>query len=317
MSQERHRLRCARLLPAICILVVQGLFLLGCEEATTKDNDNDEPPLPTEAPIQTVVESVAVNDVPGVFRSGAIPAQSGGPSISVSGNSQVMNGGAFFVTARSQTATPLDTLIVGLQDEDRGYYEVDLRGTNSLSHGLAATTSNQGTTYQVRGQVSQDIDDDFSIVVIASDASGVGAPEVHHFELVENDGDGDAISCADYSAEFTLSPPSWIHGTWSVTAESLGVELLFGSADELKFTFTAGRLIVLVLLDGTNVVADDDRLDLSVTEENATSTEYSFVAPPGNGVFSERWVFTRTSSSSIEWAIMGGSRVPLSKIDSC
>ena len=137
-------------------------------------------------------------------------------------------------------------------------------------------------------------------------------------------GGGDAVSCADFSADFTLSPPTWIHGTWSFNADSLGVELYSGTADELKVTFTAGRLIFLILLDGTNLVAHEDRqIDVSVTEENSTSTEYSFVVPPGNGVESVRWVFTRTSSSSIEWAISGLSdpevrnRFPLIRIDSC
>ena len=183
MNKDAHK-RCAvRFLPAICVLLTQ-LLLFGCAAATPKDTD-DPPMEAVDSSIQSVVSSVTVNDVAGVFRSGQLPAQSGGPTISLTGNDTVINGGAFFLSVQSQSTSSVESLIVALEGEDRGYYEVDLSGASESSNAVAAATSNQRPTYDVRGQVSQDVDDDFSIVVIASDDSGVGPPQVHDFELIE------------------------------------------------------------------------------------------------------------------------------------
>ena len=173
----------------ICAILV-SYVLLGCSEATPQDphdrdpTERDDPPI--QSAIQSVVTSVSIDGTEGEHRPRPVPEASGGPATSLSGNETVINGGAFFLSVQPEPGSSVESVIVALEGESFGYYEVDLSNTRRMTSGLlASSSSDQRSNLELRGQISQDVESDFSIVVIATDASGVGMPEVHDFGVIE------------------------------------------------------------------------------------------------------------------------------------
>ena len=110
------------------------LVLAACNSATPAQSDPAEPvePEPDEPLLlETLVTSMSVDGVEGVFRRGAVPVASGdgGPRITISGNSNVVNGGVFDLEIAPEDPDAqivVDTLYVSLRGEELGYYEFDV-----------------------------------------------------------------------------------------------------------------------------------------------------------------------------------------------
>ena len=81
--------------------------------------------------LEKVVSSVAVDAAGGSLKFARLPAPSGGPTISVSGSSTIMAGGAFFLDVVPASRAALDTLLVSVAGESSGYYEIDLDAASS------------------------------------------------------------------------------------------------------------------------------------------------------------------------------------------
>ena len=121
----------SRFAPPLAVLLV----LAACNSATPAQSDPPADPVQPESVepllLETLVTSMSVDGVEGVFRRGPVPAASGDtrPSIMISGNNNVVNGGVFDLEIAPEDPDVqyvVDTLYVSLQGEDRGYYELDL-----------------------------------------------------------------------------------------------------------------------------------------------------------------------------------------------
>ena len=145
------------------------------------------------APITDLVSSVAVDDAVGVLRLEELPAPTGGPAVSVSGNDTVINGGSFFLSIASESGGALEKLLISLDGESFGYYEIYLSDVTrpdsfagKLQSRLQSASANQGSSYQLRGDIAQDlIADTFSLLVMGADASGIGPPYRANYEVIE------------------------------------------------------------------------------------------------------------------------------------
>jgi uncharacterized protein YfaP (DUF2135 family) len=126
-----------RLRQAFVLLVAALVVLAGCDDAS------DSPTAPsslTGLQLQDVVIAVAAQDVQAIMRPGLPPAPNGGPTVTVSGNQSVVNGGT--LTASVAAASPFQTVYiyvgsrtVGLATEAAGgidgYYELRLPSPQS------------------------------------------------------------------------------------------------------------------------------------------------------------------------------------------
>ena len=203
------------------------LSLVGCKDATPIVNE------PENAPIEAIVSSVTVEGVVGVLRLESIPESSGGPAVSVSGNQTVINGGTFFLSIASDSGSSLKKLFIALEGEMVGYYEIDLRDV-ALSAGAIASSSRsvsaaQNTPYQLRGLMSNELAiDDFSLLVIAADETGVGRAERFDYEVIEV-GAGDVqVSLSwdtDSDVDLHVLDPNGDEVYWAQRRVSSGGEL--------------------------------------------------------------------------------------------
>ena len=101
--------------------------------------------------LENVVSSVTVGEDIGRLKYAALPAPSGGPAISVAGSSTIVAGGAFFLDIFPASNAPVDTLLISVDGEDSGYYEIGLEPTGS-PYRLAAPS------YRLVGLVPYDLD---------------------------------------------------------------------------------------------------------------------------------------------------------------
>ena len=102
--------------------------------------------------LETVASSVAAGETDGSLEFESLPLPSGGPGISLSGSDTIVAGGAFFLQAGPEPGATVDTLLVSVQRESSGYYEMDVRGA--------------APPYLLVGQVPYDLDPTRSMVGI-------------------------------------------------------------------------------------------------------------------------------------------------------
>ena len=94
--------------------------------------------------LENVVAAVAVAESVGQVRFRKLPEPSGGPAISVAGNGTIVTGGSFFLDVEPASSAPIDTLLVSIDKEPAGYYEIDVAGNAS--------------SYRLVGAVPYDLD---------------------------------------------------------------------------------------------------------------------------------------------------------------
>ena len=94
--------------------------------------------------LENVVSAVAVEAGTGRLVYETVPDPSGGPSISISGSGTIVTGGSFFLDVVPEAGAPIDTLLVSVEKEAAGYYEIELPGTAS--------------SYRLVGAVPDDLD---------------------------------------------------------------------------------------------------------------------------------------------------------------
>ena len=94
--------------------------------------------------LENVVATVAVEAGTGRLVYETVPDPSGGPAISISGSGTIVTGGSFFLDVVPEAGAPIDTLLVSVEKEAAGYYEIELPGTAS--------------SYRLVGAVPYDLD---------------------------------------------------------------------------------------------------------------------------------------------------------------
>lgn len=140
------------------------------------NDDSSSPFAPTQgggsASLQDFVTSVAIGGQSGQLRTGAIPAESGGPVIDVSGNSTIVNGGTSTLTVNAGTAiravyVAMAGTSMGLSIENAGgfggYYDV-ASGASSATVSLLLAFSQAIPTSP------------FNLFIAAEDDSGAVGP---------------------------------------------------------------------------------------------------------------------------------------------
>ena len=94
--------------------------------------------------LENVVSAVAVGAGAGRLVYDSVPDPSGGPAISISGSGTIVTGGSFFLDVVPEAGAPIDTLLVSVEKEAAGYYEMELPGNAS--------------SYRLVGAVPYDLD---------------------------------------------------------------------------------------------------------------------------------------------------------------
>ena len=94
--------------------------------------------------LENVVSAVAVGAGAGRLVYDSVPDPSGGPAISISGSGTIVTGGSFFLDVVAEAGAPIDTLLVSVEKEAAGYYEMELPGNAS--------------SYRLVGAVPYDLD---------------------------------------------------------------------------------------------------------------------------------------------------------------
>ena len=94
--------------------------------------------------LENVVAAVAVGAGAGRLVYDSVPDPSGGPAISISGSGTIVTGGSFFLDVVPEAGAPIDTLLVSVEKEAAGYYEMELPGNAS--------------SYRLVGAVPYDLD---------------------------------------------------------------------------------------------------------------------------------------------------------------
>ena len=129
--------------------------------------------------LENVVAAVGVAESVGQVRFQALPEPSGGPAISVAGNGTMVIGGSFFLDVTPTSSAPIDTLLVSIDKEPAGYYEIELPGSAS--------------SYRLVGAVPHDLDPTRTgswvglCVTPVHVIDRVGEPQCHRVYIAEVD----------------------------------------------------------------------------------------------------------------------------------
>ena len=94
--------------------------------------------------LENVVSAVAVGAGAGRLVYDSVPDPSGGSAISISGSGTIVTGGSFFLDVVPESGAPIDTLLISIEHEAAGYYEIDLPG--------------KAASYRLVGAVPYDLD---------------------------------------------------------------------------------------------------------------------------------------------------------------
>ena len=125
--------------------------------------------------LERVVSSVAVGDAVGRLKYRSLPEPSGGPAISVSGSDTIMAGGAFFLDVVPAAGAAVDTLLVAVDREKAGYYEVALDPAAS--------------SYRLVGLVPYDLDPTRSMldlcVAVRYAVDRAGPAQCHNLQIAD------------------------------------------------------------------------------------------------------------------------------------
>ncbi len=126
----RRSSRAGHWLPLLALGVILIPLTIGCSKKSTTG------PTPTSSRYKVGEFLASITGDPGVTgtsKSGSPPAASTGPSLTLTGNTGVVNGGANLLTARGASA--IKTLYLFIQSVDGGvgdYYQVDLATANTV-----------------------------------------------------------------------------------------------------------------------------------------------------------------------------------------
>ena len=163
--------------------------------------------------IRSIVAAIEVAGAAGVPRFQEVPAPSGGPSVAVTGNHGYAAGGALFLDIEAEPGAAVDKLLLSIDGESFGYYEIDLPDSAS--------------SYRLLGWVEFDLPPDIPracLNVSAVDTGGaVGEPSCHVvINLPVDFGDVQVTVSWDTDADLDLH-----------VADPTGHEVYFG-ADEVE-----------------------------------------------------------------------------------
>ena len=115
--------------------------------------------------LENVVAAVAVEARTGRLVYETVPDPSGGSAISISGSGTIVTGGSFFLDVVPESGAPIDTLLISIEHEAAGYYEIDLPG--------------KAASYRLVGAVPYDLDP-----TRADSSVGVCVTAVHAIDRV-------------------------------------------------------------------------------------------------------------------------------------
>ena len=115
--------------------------------------------------LENVVAAVAVEAGTGRLVYETVPDPSGGSAISISGSGTIVTGGSFFLDVVAESGAPIDTLLISIEHEAAGYYEIDLPG--------------KAASYRLVGAVPYDLDP-----TRADSSVGVCVTAVHAIDRV-------------------------------------------------------------------------------------------------------------------------------------
>ena len=115
--------------------------------------------------LENVVAAVAVGAGAGRLVYDSVPDPSGGSAISISGSGTIVTGGSFFLDVVPESGAPIDTLLISIEHEAAGYYEIDLPG--------------KAASYRLVGAVPYDLDP-----TRADSSVGVCVTAVHAIDRV-------------------------------------------------------------------------------------------------------------------------------------
>ncbi len=119
--------------------------------------------------VGSILSAMTAESSVGVLRHADVPAPSGGPAVTVTGNHVIVPGGAVFLDVQPQPGATVDKLLVSVGGASFGYYEIDVQGA--------------AAPHRLLGEVRFDLDPAIErgcVAVAAVDSSGaVGPPECH------------------------------------------------------------------------------------------------------------------------------------------
>ena len=78
--------------------------------------------------LEQVASSVAVGEAEGSLRFESLPLHNGGPAISLRGSDTIVAGGAFFLQVAPEPGATVDALLVSVDGERAGFFEIDVQG---------------------------------------------------------------------------------------------------------------------------------------------------------------------------------------------
>ena len=150
------------------LAVVLAAIFAGCGANSAPPTTPGPQPLPPVSRLSDWLTDVSIDGESGTWRSDAFPREGGGPRISISGNTSIVTGGS--TELRVEGTSRLGFLLIGEQDEERGYYEVPA----------------QRDRLTVRLIFAQDLPSDLRLQFAASDDGGSTGPPVRtDFDVIE------------------------------------------------------------------------------------------------------------------------------------
>ena len=167
------------------------------------------------SPIGSILSAVAVGNATGVLRAADVPEPSGGPGVSVSGNRVLVAGGSIFLDVAPETGAAAEKLLISLDGESFGYYEIDLPRSAS--------------SYRLVGQVPFNFDpalDLTCIAVTAVDSNSASGEADCYTVVMRHEAVGIPVASGD--VEVTLSWDSDADLDLHV-ADPTGAEVFYGS----------------------------------------------------------------------------------------
>ena len=125
--------------------------------------------------LEQVASSVAVGEAEGSLRFESLPLHNGGPAILLQGSDTIVAGGAFFLQVAPEPGATVDALLVSVDGERAGFFEIDVQGA--------------AAPYLLVGQVPYELDPTRSEVRICVTAvhalNRVGATECRELAIAE------------------------------------------------------------------------------------------------------------------------------------
>jgi len=242
--------------------------------------------------LENVVAAVAVEAGTGALVYETVPDPSGGPAISLSGSGTIVTGGSFFLDVVPEAGAPIDTLLVSVEKEAAGYYEIELPGSAS--------------SYRLVGAVPYDLDQtraDSSVglcVTAVHAIDRVGETECHRVYIATTSTEDVQVTLswdADSDLDLQVVDPdgrelerSTVRGEQHTVADSnQGCDLTGATPDGIRneqVAWTAGSVPAGVYTVNVNYQAScgvaETNYTLSVNNAGAISTFSGTLTGAGN-----------------------------------